>query len=134
MVKEAACNAGDVGSLPGSGRSPGEGRKWHPIPVFLPGKSGGQRSLAGYSPWDHKRVRYDLATFWKRNMKGGQTLMRGVGKQPCVPNNSLIFLQQKVSLSPRGNHLKNSLLWRAGLFISEADYGPAVPSPGILEL
>ena len=25
-------------------------RKWQPIPVFLPGKSHGQRSLAGYSP------------------------------------------------------------------------------------
>ena len=24
------------------------------IPAFLPGKSHGQRSLAGYSPWDHK--------------------------------------------------------------------------------
>ena len=23
-------------------------------PVFLPGKLHGQRSLAGYSPWDHK--------------------------------------------------------------------------------
>ena len=30
--------------------------------IFLPGKSHVQRSLAGYSPWDHKRVRYDLAT------------------------------------------------------------------------
>ena len=27
------------------------GRKWHPIPVILPGKSHGQRSLVGYSPW-----------------------------------------------------------------------------------
>ena len=34
-------------------------RKWQPIPVFLPGKSHGQRSLVGYSPWDHKRVRHD---------------------------------------------------------------------------
>ena len=25
-------------------------RKWQPIPVFLPGKSQGQRSLEGYSP------------------------------------------------------------------------------------
>ena len=25
-------------------------RKWQPTPVFLPGKSQGQRSLAGYSP------------------------------------------------------------------------------------
>ena len=31
-------------------------------PVFLPGKSHEQRSLAGYSPWDPKRVRHDLAT------------------------------------------------------------------------
>ena len=26
----------------------------HSTPVFLPGKSHGQRSLAGYSPWDYK--------------------------------------------------------------------------------
>ena len=26
-------------------------RKWKPTPVFLPGKSHGQRSLVGYSPW-----------------------------------------------------------------------------------
>ena len=25
-------------------------RKWQPTPVFLPGESHGQRSLAGYSP------------------------------------------------------------------------------------
>ena len=29
-------------------------RKWQINPVFLPGKSRGQRSLAGYSPWGHK--------------------------------------------------------------------------------
>ena len=29
-------------------------RKWQPPPVFLPGKSHGQRSLAGYSPWSFK--------------------------------------------------------------------------------
>ena len=29
-------------------------RKRQPIPVFLPGKSHGQRSLVGYSPWGHK--------------------------------------------------------------------------------
>ena len=26
-------------------------RKWQPTPIFLPGKSHGQRSLEGYSPW-----------------------------------------------------------------------------------
>ena len=29
-------------------------RKWQPTLIFLPGKSHGQRSLAGYSPWGHK--------------------------------------------------------------------------------
>ena len=29
-------------------------RKWQPTPVILPGKSHGQRSLVGYSPWGHK--------------------------------------------------------------------------------
>ena len=29
-------------------------RKWQPTPVLLPGKSHGQRSLIGYSPWGHK--------------------------------------------------------------------------------
>ena len=28
--------------------------KWQPTPVFLPGKSHGQTSLAGYSPWGRK--------------------------------------------------------------------------------
>ena len=28
-------------------------RKWHPTPVFLPGEPHGQRSLVGYSAWDH---------------------------------------------------------------------------------
>ena len=29
-------------------------RAWQPTPVFLPGESHGQNSLAGYSPWGHK--------------------------------------------------------------------------------
>ena len=29
-------------------------REWHPTPVFLSGKSHGQISLVGYSPWGHK--------------------------------------------------------------------------------
>ena len=35
--------------IPGSGRSLGGGG-WQPTPVFLPGESHGQRSLAGYGP------------------------------------------------------------------------------------
>ena len=45
--KESTCNAGDVGSMPGSGRFPGEGNGYSSlnIPVFLPGESHGQRNL-----------------------------------------------------------------------------------------
>ena len=31
-------------------------KKWQPIPVFLPGKFHGQRSLEGYSPWCRKEM------------------------------------------------------------------------------
>ena len=31
-------------------------RKWQPTPIFLLGKSHGQRSLAGSSPWDRKEA------------------------------------------------------------------------------
>ena len=49
VVKSLPTNAGDTGSIPGSGR-----RKWHPTLVFLPGELSGQRSLAGSSPWGCK--------------------------------------------------------------------------------
>ena len=97
---ESTCNAGDPGSIPGLGRSVGEGID-HPLqyswaslvvqlvknlpamqeiwvqslgredplekemathPRFLPGKSLGQGSLVGYSPWDCGRVGHDSAT------------------------------------------------------------------------
>ena len=46
--KESACSIGDLGSIPGSGRPPGEGNG-HPLQHSGLGKSQGQRSLAGYS-------------------------------------------------------------------------------------
>ena len=49
-----------AGSILGLGRSPGVG-KWQPTPVFLPGKSHGQSSLVGYSPWGCQRVGHDWA-------------------------------------------------------------------------
>ena len=53
--KESTCNAGDLGSIPWLGRSPGEvkGRQL-PTSVFWPRKFHEQRSLAGYSPWGFK--------------------------------------------------------------------------------
>ena len=56
VVKNPPANArdaGDVGSISGSGKTPWR-RKWEPIPVFLPEESHGQKSLAGCSPQDRK--------------------------------------------------------------------------------
>jgi len=47
--KKYACNVGDLGSIPESGRFPGEGNDY-PTPVFLLGEFHGQRSLVVYSP------------------------------------------------------------------------------------
>ena len=48
--KVSACNEGDLGLIPGSGRPPGEG---HGSPLWYSCLENphGQRSLAGYSPW-----------------------------------------------------------------------------------
>ena len=50
--KNQPASAGDAGSIPGSGRSPGEGNDnpSNDTLVCLPGKSRGERNLAGYSP------------------------------------------------------------------------------------
>ena len=51
--KASACNAGDLGSIPGSGRPPGEGND-NPLQYSCLEKSHGLRSLIDYSPWDSK--------------------------------------------------------------------------------
>ena len=53
-LKESACNAGDLGLFPGSGRSPGEANG-NPLQCSWPGEFHGQKSLAGYSPWGCKQ-------------------------------------------------------------------------------
>ena len=55
VIKNLSVKAGDMrpGFDPWVGKIPWR-RAWQPTPVFLPGESHGQRSLVGYSPWDHK--------------------------------------------------------------------------------
>ena len=43
-------------------------RKWQSTLVFLPGKSHGQKRLASYSPWGHRRVRHDLANKYQQGL------------------------------------------------------------------
>ena len=51
--KESTCNAGDVSSIPGLGRSPGGGHG-NSLRCSCLENPHGQRSLVGYSPWGHK--------------------------------------------------------------------------------
>ena len=51
--KESTCNVGDLGSIPGLGRSPGGGHG-DPLKYSCLENPHGQRSLAGYSPWGCK--------------------------------------------------------------------------------
>ena len=55
--KESACQCRRPMFDPWVGKMPWR-RKWQLTPVFLPGKSHGQRNLLGCSPWD-RRVGHD---------------------------------------------------------------------------
>ena len=63
VVKNLPANAGDIETWFNSWvkKIPWK-RAWQRTPVFLPGEFHGQRSLAGYSPRDCKRVKHNLVT------------------------------------------------------------------------
>ena len=79
--KEFACSAGDLGLIPGLGRSPGEG-KGYPTSVFWAGELHGL-----YSPWGHKESdtteRLSQVTQVTRNYYGQQDFL------VCYVSNSL---------------------------------------------
>ena len=58
--KESACQCRRHSFNPRVRKIPWR-REWQPTPVFLPQEFHGQKSLAGYSPWDHKMVGHNLA-------------------------------------------------------------------------
>ena len=59
--KESACQCRRCRFNPWIRKIP-RSRKWQTTPVFLPGKSHGQKSLLGYSPWGRKRAGHNLVT------------------------------------------------------------------------
>ena len=62
-VKLSACNVGDLSSIPGSGRSPGEGNG-NPLQYSCMEKYHGWRSMVGYSPWDCKQLDTTEQLYW----------------------------------------------------------------------
>ena len=91
--KEYACNVGDLGLIPGLGRSSGEGNG-NPLQYLCLENSQGERSLAGYSRWGHKEsdtterlsawhMLYNLAPLFKwpkctREAENTHFLIRGL--------------------------------------------------------
>ena len=61
MEKNLPANAWEACSIAVLGSFPREGNG-NPLHYSCLGNPLGQRSLVGYSPWVHKRVRHDLAT------------------------------------------------------------------------
>ena len=59
--KESICSVGDLGSIPGLGRSPGGGHL-NPLQYSCLENPHGQRSLAGYSTWGSQIVGHHWAT------------------------------------------------------------------------
>ena len=66
--KQPACSAGDLGSIPGLGRS--GGGHGNPLQYSCLEKPQRQRSLAGYSSWSHKEsdTTECLSTAWHRDI------------------------------------------------------------------
>ena len=80
--KESACNVGDLGLIPGLGRSPGEG-KGYPVEY-----SGLENSIGLHSPWGHKES--DTAERpKKKKKKTAEIKIRSTHlskeRKPCIP-------------------------------------------------
>ena len=81
VVKNLPANAGDMGFIPGWGRSPGGGNG-NPLQHSMLGKSHGHRSLVGYSLWgckesdttEHTHIHTELGLHVHSLARKGKTL------------------------------------------------------------
>ena len=88
--KESACNAGDLGSIPGSGRFPWRGERL-PTPVFRPGEFHGL-----YSPWGRKEL--DMWVRWVRRSTHLIAAQDALSKFPCFLKFSSVQFLSRVRL------------------------------------
>ena len=75
--KEPACNAGDLGSVTGSGRYL-RGGHGNPLHYSCLENPHGQRSLAGYSSWGHKELDMTERLSTAEHIHGTARLVAGV--------------------------------------------------------
>ena len=95
-------------------------RKWKPTSVFWPGKSHGQRTLVGYSPWGHKRVGHNRVTKqqqrWTKQSEFTKFIQQESSLSPSQPSHWSLpsWLEPEISALPdstRGEHEECSLLF-----------------------
>ena len=120
--KEFACNAGDLGLIPGSGRSPGGGHG-NPLHYSCLENSHGQRSLADFSPWHRKELDMTEATQHACILKNYQVLKIGYKHTHVIWNSRKILKDTK----KRAPFLLQSLV-----LVSEALEGANVPRTTVL--
>ena len=103
VVENPPAIAGDPGSIPGSGRFPGE----QPALLLLPGESYGRRSLAGYSPWGSEGSGTTERPSTQRCTQARKSVVQPLIERP------LAFCLHRVS------HATSSVATDAGLFSSQ---------------
>ena len=81
-------------------------RKWQPTPLFLPGKSHGQRNQVGYSPWACKEV--DTAEHWIHTHSHTHTHTHT--HTHLLPNAQVLLQDYKPSV-PKESSLTQFLGW-----------------------
>ena len=96
--KESTCNAGDLGSIPGLGRSPG-GRHGNSLQYSCLENPHGQRSQVGYGPWGHKGLGMTEVTKHSTSLRDDRYCQLGFPPYPLSPAPLLSLFQ----FSPQGN-------------------------------
>ena len=105
-VKESACQWRRCGFNPGVRKIPWR-RKLQPTPVFLPGKSHGQRGLAGYSSWCCKEL--DM-TEHTQTLCTQKTLVSLVGEKLALRWTLLCFYKSLIARLERIKHFLRNII------------------------
>ena len=99
-------------------------RKWQPSPVFLPGKSHGQRTRVGYSLWGHKRAGHGPSAKHQQQMEDYKVMRKVTVAQSCPT------LWDSMDCSPPGSSVhefSRQEYWTGLPFPPPGD----LPDPGI---
>ena len=130
-IENLPANAGDTGDkdlVPVSGRSPGVGNG-SPTPVFLPGKSHGQKNLPGYRPPGHEE-----SDMTEHTHMHACILQKQYGKKLCLRTRtcqiSLVLTWIKTHFTLKGERLKGmQMAWTKNSHLVQFAQGDRLGNP-----